>query len=230
MSTSKSSKNLPKTRPSQRWLEDPQKHMYHQPRTPDLFQKTITWHLTSSKLGSKVWMHQIRTSPNLSSCRFRGKMATLLSVSASPLYGMYESAYSIWTTFGHLHCLKIFRCVYTKQCNHRQRSLSHGSTLKTRCILARQIILFRQKTLCPVRFLRPKRLSALTGFLIPEHWHDGEVLVIGIPHFSKNLGPTWMVGTNHCQFSRHIPSNSIAWCLMLWWRVQPEYCPCLACI
>ena len=187
-------------------------------------------------------MHQIRTSPKLFCCRFRGKMATLLSVSTSPLYGMYESAYSIGTTFGHLHCLKLFRCVYTKQRNHTVISKNLNkvryTTMFTEPRLNAQNPLlicssdhsFLQKTLFPVRFVQPKRLSALTGFLIPEHWHDGEVLVIGIPHFSKNLGPTWMVGNNHCQFSRHIPSNSIAWCLMLWWRVQPAYCPCLACI
>lgn len=152
-------------------------------------------------MASKVWMHQIRTSPMLFCCRFRGKMATLLSVSTYPLcMECMKSAYSLWTTFGHLHCLKLLRCVYTKQCNHKNlnkvNNNLHWATSqrsKTPCILAR-LIIHSCRTLCPVLFVQPNQLSPVTGFLIPEHWYDGKVLVIGIPHFSRDLGPTWMVG------------------------------------
>ena len=215
--------------------------MYHQPRTPDLFSEN---HLTSSKLGSKVWMHQRFAHPR---CCFvvdlEGKWQHFFVGVRIP-FSMECMKAPIHSEqhFGHVHCLKLFRCVYTKQRNHTVISKNLNkvryTTMFTEPRLNAQNPLlicssdhsFLQKTLFPVRFVQPKRLSALTGFLIPEHWHDGEVLVIGIPHFSKNLGPTWMVGNNHCQFSRHIPSNSIAWRLMLWWRVQPAYCPCLACI
>ena len=221
--TSKSSKNLPKTRPSQKWLKNWENHMYHQPGTPDFFQNTITWHLTSSK----VWMHQIRTSPNFFSCRFRGKMATLFCRCPHPLRMecMKLSSPSLWTTFGHLHSLKLFRCVYTKQCNHKNLNKVYNNLHWATAQRSKPLAYLLVRSF--IRFVQPKQLSALTGFLIPEHWHDGEVLVIGIPHFSRDLGPTWIAGNIiYCQLNRHIWSNPIVWCLMLWWRVQPAYCPC----
>lgn len=137
---------------------------------------------------------------------------------------------------GHLYSVKLLRCVYTKQCNHKnlnkviiqQRLLSHGSTLKTSCILARQII-HSCRTLCPVHFVQPKQLSPVTGFLIPEHWHDGEVLVIGIPHFPRDFRPMWMVGNtiavNSTVISGQIQSCGASCCDEGFnWHIV--HCPC----
>lgn len=197
MCTSQSSKNLQKNK-----AKNKKKYVSPTKNTCGLFQNTITWHFDASNGNTFVGVH-IPFVSNLTK-----RLFNLNSINATFIvWNSYDAFEPNSATIDNVHWATV----------QRSKPVAY--------LLVRSFI--PAETLFPVRFVQPKQLSPVTGFLIPEHWHDGEVLVIGIPHFfahskhqkSRDLGPTWMVGNNNCQFSRYIPSNSIAWCLMLWCRI-----------